>query len=309
MSEIPEAPDLPNGFRHWAGLAKQQWIREHVCEATEYSPVDRPDLQMTPPWTMASIAMSPSTLVRTLDRTDDVMESERPKIIHTHGVVAMVELTTTSASPFTGVLGPDQRIPGLVRISLAVPPQGKGSITPGMGLKLFIDGAPSLDLLAMNHTVGQGRDFNLFSNTFTHDLRDEHEELRPPQKIMSFFFKRVTSQPRRLTIDHLAATRPDGEAVANPVVPTRLVFRPDGAVRRVYHGKHGHDFRDPLLEMEIESPSGKPVALWSVEAVDAGPEGEPLTIGTLTMTSRFTASRGGDRLFFRHHVSPEDRLV
>ena len=303
MADIPEAPDLPSGFRHWAGLAKQQWIREHVVEATEYRPVERPDLQMTPPWTMASIAMSPSTLVRTLDRTDDLMEDERPKIIHTHGVVAMIEMSTTTDSPFTGVLAPGQRVPGLVRMSLAVPPQGKGSITPGMGLKLFIDGAPSVDLLAMNHTVGQGRDFNLFSNTFTHDLRNEHEELRPPQKIMSFFFKRVVSQPRRLTIDHFASTQPNGDTVEHPVVPSRLVFRPHSDVRRVFHGKHGHDFRDPLLGID------EGTCLWTVEAVDAGPDGQPLTIATITTTSRFTASSGGDRLFFRHHVSPDDRLV
>lgn len=303
MAEIPDVPDLPSGFLQWAGLAKQQWIREHIIEATEYGPVDRPDLVMTAPWTMASIAMSPSKLVRTLDRTDDLMEETRPKIIHTNGVVAMIELSTTSDSPFTGVLGPNVRIPGLVRISLAVPPQGKGSITPGMGLKLFVDGAPSLDLLAMNHTVGQGRDFNLFSNTFTHDLRNEHEELRPPQKIMSYFFKRVVSQPRRLTIDHLGATQPDGESVAAPVIPDRLVFRPHRDVRRVFHGKHGHDFRDPLLGIDEGS------SLWNVEAVDAAPDGGPLTIATITMTSRFTASAGGDRLFFRHHVSPADRLV
>lgn len=303
MSELIEPPDLPSGFRHWAGIAKQQWIREHVIEATEYSPVERPDLAMTPPWTMASIAASPTTLVRTFDRTDDVMEPGRPKIIHTQGVVAMIEMKIGDESPFTGVLGPNRRAPGLVRMSLAVPPKGKGSITPGMGLKLFIDGAPSLDLLAMNHTVGQGRDFNLFSNTFTHDLRNEHEELRPPQKIMSFFFKRVTSQPRRLTIDHLAATDPDGGGVSDPKVPKRLVFRPHADVRRVFHGKHGHDFRDPLMGID------EMTTLWTIEAVDAAPDGGSLSIGTITTTSQFRASSGGDRLFFRHHVSPDDRLV
>ncbi len=303
MADLPEAPELPSGFQRWAGLAKQQWIREHVIEATEYTPVERPDLEMAAPWTMASIAASTSALVRTLERTSDTMEPGRPKIIHTHGVVAMIEFAMNDESPFTGVLGPNQRTHGLVRMSLAVPPKGKGSITPGMGLKLFIDGAASLDLLAMNHTVGQGRDFNLFSNTFTHDLRNEHEELRPPQKLMSFFFKRVTTQPRRLTIDHLAAVEPDGTEVDRPVVPERLVFRPHRDVRRVFHDKQGHDFRDPLLGVDTST------CLWTIEAVGAAADGGPLTIGTITTTSRFRASSGGDRLFFRHHVAPEDRLV
>ena len=54
----------------------------------------------------------------------------------------------------------------------------------------------------MNHTVGQGRDFNMFSNAMTTDLTDEHTELRSPQKVMSVFFDRVSHQPRRLIVDH-----------------------------------------------------------------------------------------------------------
>jgi len=54
--------------------------------------------------------------------------------------------------------------------------------------------------------------------------------------------------------------------------------------------------------------------LWTVEAIGAGPEtsdllASDLAIATIKTTSRFCASSGGDRLFFRHHVSPDDRLV
>lgn len=304
--DLTDAPtETPAGYVDWHAAAKRNWIFDELLCGSEYSPVARPDLVMTKPWVMASVAANPTTLARTLDRTKDLMEPARPKIIHTHGAVAMIEFETFADSPFTGVLGapPEGGAVGLVRMSLAVPPQGKGSITPGMGLKLLVDGKPSLDLLAMNHTVGQGRDFNLFSNTFSHDLRNEHEELRPPQKLMSWFFKRVSSQPRRLTIDHLAATRSDGSAITAAKVPTRIVFRPHRDVRRsVFANAQGEDFRDPLMRIGVGTN------LWTVEAVGAGPDGSPLTIGVLRTTSRFCCSAGGERLFFRHHVSPADRV-
>lgn len=303
MTDAPTA--TPAGYTDWHAAAKRNWIFDELLCGSEYRPVERPDLTMAKPWVMASVAAQPATLARTLDRTRDLMEPDRPKIIHAQGAVAMVEFETFADSPFTGVLGapPHGGAVGLVRISLAVPPQGKGSITPGMGLKLLVDGKPSLDLLAMNHTVGQGRDFNLFSNTFSHDLRSEHEELRPPQKLMSWFFKRVSSQPRRLTIDHLAAVQADGTVVPDPVVPTRIVFRPHTDVRRsVYAGAHGEDFRDPLMRI----PAG--TNLWTAEAVGAGPDGAPLPFGMLRTTTRFCCSAGGDRLFFRHHVHDGDRV-
>ncbi|MEM7093415.1 MAG: hypothetical protein AAF567_10475 [Actinomycetota bacterium] len=299
--EMTDAPDLtPGDYEALSAQEKFDWLNDQVLCGTEYHPVERPELTMAKPWTMASVAAFPRKLARTFDRTEDRMEDGRPKIIHAQGAVAMVEFRTDASSTYTGVLAPPPRggALGLVRISLAVPPIGKGSITPGLGLKLLVDGAPSLDVLAMNHTVGQGRDFNLFANTFTHDLRNEHKELRPPQKVMSFFFGRASREPRRLVIDHLAGIESTGTVVAEPRVPERLVFSPHAGVRRsVYAGAQGEDFRDPLMRIEPGT------VLWEVMATDAG------KIGEIVTRTRFCCSAGGDRLFFRHNVAPEDRLV
>ena len=163
-----------------------------------------------------------------------------------------------------------------------------------------MDGAPSLDILAMNHTVGQGRDVNLFANTFTHDLRDEHKELRPPQRLLQFFFTKVSREPRRLTIDHFARTTRDGSTVAAPVVPRRLVFRPDRAVRRRFRTRDLEDFRESLARLEPGA------TLYEVEAVET-PE-RTRRIGTLVLETGFVSSTGGDRLFFRHTIAPDDRI-
>jgi hypothetical protein len=257
---------------------------------------------MASPVTMLRVAGPRKVLARTLDRTDDLMAPDRPKIIHAQGSVALVRLETEPDSPYSGMLAPEPvgGGRGLMRISLAVPAVGKAAFTPGFGLKLPVDGRPSLDILAMNHTVGQGRDVNVFANTFTHDLRDEHDELRAPQKLLQVFFRRVSSEPRRLVIDDFVTTTRSGDTVAEPMCPARLVFRPGSGVRHQFRCRMVEDFRDSLARVEVGSK------LYDVEAVDGDEQSR--VIGRIMLEERFTASAGGDRLFFRHPVAETDRI-
>lgn len=301
---IPEVPVPPADYVGMKAVEKADWLWNTFIGDTVYRPSDRPDLEMASPPTMLKVAGPKATLAWTLDNDTDVMDPTRPKIIHTQGAVARIEFETEPGSPYSGVLAapPIGGATGLLRMSLAVPPSGKKAVTPGIGLKLLVDGAPSLDLLAMNHTVGQGRDINLFSNTFTHDLTYEHSELRTSQKVLQFFFKRVSSQPRRLTIDHLAATCRDGATVAAPQRPGRLVFQPHHDVRRLFRRRADDDFRDTLAELDVGT------TLYDVVAVhDETPDPDEL-IGHVRLLERFTTSAGGDRLFFHHVQAPTDRL-
>ncbi len=293
----------PAGYVGWSAAQKHEWVWETLLCGHEHHPVDRPDLEMAGAWTMLTIAGRRSQLQKTLDHDGDCMPTGRPKIIHTRGVAAMVEFVPDASSPFTGILGPvpSGGATGVCRMSLAVPPSGARSFTPGMGLKFFVDGAPSLDTLAMNHTVGQGRDINVFANTFTHDLTGEHEELRVPQKVMSVAFRRVSSNPRRLSIAHFAEWCADGSRPDLPHVPDRLVFRPHREVVEHYNASWDDDVRDPIIAL----PSG--IGLYTVEAANAA-DGAPLPIGELRTTTRFVSSPGADRLFFRHHVVEDDRV-
>ncbi len=300
---MADHPELPADFVAWTAAAKAKHFAQ-LLASTTYPAVARPDLDMTKPWTMGSIALSAAKLARVFDNTSDVLDEGRPKIIHTQGAVAVIDFERHPDSPFSGVFDPSSSspVPGLLRMSLAVPPTGKRAVTPGIGLKFFVDGHSSVDVVAMNHTVGQGRDLNVFSNTMTHDLRAEHQRLRPPQKIMSWAFERAIREPRHLTIDHFAAITADGQPVSEPRCPQRLVFRPHGDVRRVFRGRQYDDYRSVLADIEVGT------SLYEVEAVGAGPGGAALTIGTITVAQPFCASSAGDRLFFRHHVDAARRL-
>lgn len=298
---IPETPNPPTDYGSWKAGEKADWLWETLIGTTAYRATTRPDLAIASPLEMLKVAGPRRTLAWTLDNQTDVMAADRPKIIHTHGTVAVIDVEIDDHSLFTGALAPSPvgGGVGLLRMSLAAPPTGKKAVIPGFGLKLLVDGAPSLDLLAMNHTVGQGRDINLFSNTFTHDLSHEHSELRPPQRIMQRFFTRVSSQPRRLTIDHFAATSADGSVIAEPRRPARLVFRPHVDVRRVFRGAADYDYRDTLARIAAGT------CLYDIVAVDGKDE---IDIGRIRLRGPFVASAGGDRLFFRHVQDPADRV-
>lgn len=297
----PERWDTPAGYQGWTAAEKSRWLWETLVLGTAHHPTALPALEV--PFrhrTAAAIGVVArrSKLSTTLTRTSDLMEPGRPKVIHARGAVAMIELETDVGSPFTGLLAPPARggASGLVRMSLVAKVTGKAAVTPGLGLKLLIDSHPSADLLAMNHVVGQGRDFDLFSNTLTNDLTEEHRELRPPQRLMSALFRRVSHEPRRLTVRHLATRHRDGTPVeTEPVAPRRLVLRPTAEARTVFVGQAGVDFRRVLAEV----PAGTP--LYEVDGL-TGPPGsaDRARVGVIRTATAFVSSDGGDRLFFRH---------
>lgn len=314
----PDGPAEPEGYGDRTAAEKASWLWDTLIGTTAHAPTALPPLrlpfQARPIAEIGVVARRPE-LDKALSRVSDVMEPGRPKVIHAHGAVAMIELETAADSPFTGLLGPPPvgGAIGLIRLSLVAKVVGKAAVTPGLGLKLLIDGAPSADLLAMNHVVGQGRDFDLFSNTMTNDLTEEHSELRPPQRLMGVLFRRVSAQPRRLVVTHLSDRRRDGTSVVEPRAPRRLVFHPTDEARAAFVGQAGVDFRRVLGGIEAGTP------LFDVEGL-TGPTPTPgrkgrvppspgSAVGRIRATTSFVSSDGGDRLFFRHVQDPADTKV
>lgn len=227
------------------------------------------------------------------------MEPGRPKLIHAHGSVAQVALIPAADSPFSGLLASSVNVQttGLLRMSLVARVYGDAAYTPAMALKFLIDGAPSADVLAMNHTVGQGRDFNVFANSMTNDLSETHEELRSAQKVMSFLFRRISRNPRRMVNTHLVSQGADGTSVGNPNGPDRLVFRPTTEASKVFADRAGVDFRIVLAELEPGT------TLYEIDGIIGS---QIVPVGSLQLRSQFVSSDGGDRLFFRHVHHPSD---
>ncbi len=294
--------DEPAGYVGWSAEAKGIWLWNTLIGGTAHTPTALPPLTLpfrTAPLTEARIVLSPRELDKALTRESDLMEPGRPKLIHARGAVAMVRLSPAEGTRFTGLLGPDGAH-GLIRLSLVAKVEGDAAYTPALALKLLIDGQCSADVLAMNHTVGQGRDFNLFSNTMTNDLSHTHNELRLAQRVMSYFFHRVSNQPRRMVSTHLATHRTDGSPVVDVVAPERLVFTATPAANAVFEDRAGVDFRLVLRELETDT---------TLYAVDGITDGRAEPIGTISMTTPFVSSDGGDRLFFRHVHDPAHRVL
>ena len=298
------APDElaePDGYPDWTAAQKQAWLWKTLIGGTAHEPTSLPPLRLpfqSRPLRELGVVLRPTELDKALTRVSDLMEPGRPKVIHARGSVALVDLETDPASPFTGLLGPPGRggATGLIRMSLVAKVDRNKAYTPALALKLLIDGHPSADVLAMNHTVGQGRDFNLFSNSMTNDLTDEHDELRPPQKVMARLFKRISDQPRRMMSDHLVQQHRDGSTVGEPIAPRRLVFRPTSAARATFERRAGVDFRLVLAEIEPGT------VLYEVIGLADGEH----PVGAIRTTTRFVSSDGGDRLYIQHVHDPAD---
>jgi len=293
----------PNGYVGWTAAAKADWLWTKLIKETTHRATSLPQ-QETPfrqaPLTEAAIVLRRGELSKALTRTSDLMEPGRPKLIHARGTVAQIRLVTHAESPYTGLLSPAPQggAVGLLRVSQVARVSGDAAVTPAMALKLLIDGNPSADVLAMNHTVGQGRDHNLFSNPMSNDLTETHDELRIAQRVMSFFFNRISHQPRRMISDHLAAQFRDGSQVEGPRAPDSLEFRATVEAKRAFTGRAGVDFRVVLADLEPDT------AIYDIVGIS---NGQRVPVGQLLTTSRFVSSDGGDRLFFRHVHHPDDQ--
>ena len=296
----------PPQYRSRSAASKADWLWNELILPTSHPSAELPALEIPikdHPVSDARIVLSTSKLRETLERDDDLMPVGRRKVIHHRGSVALVELETLDESPFSGLLGapPDGGAIGLIRISIVGRVFGKAAFTPAFGLKLLVDGHASADLVAMNHTVGQGRDFDVFSNTMTNDLTEEHRELRSAQRLMSRLFSRVSREPRRVLTTHMTGQTRDGNPVGVVTSPRRLVFHPTRDAKAIFPGHAGVDFRRVLAGV----PAGTP--LYDVEGLTGAPgTSDGALIGRIRSTTGFVSSDGGDRLFFRHVQPPDD---
>lgn len=309
MTGTDECLQPPAGYESWPAARKADWLWNDLIEPNRFDDVELPVFTMKI-GKVLGMCCRPDELGKSFVERRDVMPDGRHKIIHTCGAVAMVELVTRDDSPFSGLWAPPPRGggSGLIRMSTAVPfakklPNGKTMpFIPGFGLKILIDGHPSADTLAMNHTNGQGRDVDLFSNTFTHDLRETHEEIRDTGKLMAKVFPLVSRVPRHLLIDHFARRHRDGTEVTRPQSPDRVQFVPHSDVHRHFRGHEGEDLRRTLARLDDRT------TLYEVQAV--GPKGaSPVPIGVISTTTKFVSSPGGDRVWFHHEHDPENLRI
>lgn len=281
---------LPNDYESRSGEAKQSYLWEQII-AKPYDVNNLPRIKLPPIKDIMGL-FSASFLKKTFSYSSDIMQPDRMKAVHWAGTLAKAEFISTGNHPYSGLF---QGAKMMVRTSLAVPSSG---FTPGIGMKWFVDGKASVNLVAMFSFDGQGDNRNFFEKVLSH-------RVPPPvstviQKL-AFAFEKVKRHPFQLEPHFLAQVDAQGNLVKEMKSPYQLNFVPDSEVQNRFDYKSKIDIRKQFSD---KLKTGD--VLYHVYAL-AGAGESPLSIGKIVLTSEFVASRFGDEEFFiQHHMEESE---
>lgn len=334
----------PAGYARLPAADKQALLWERVT-GSAHTHTTIPPWAVSGPLSLNLLHSKESALLPLLrigfETRGDVRQA-RHKIFHTHGSTAQVELvigmlpgeaesaaaaargisaalggapavtgsvgagsSPAAAGPYTGVLASGAR--GLLRLSLGA---GERDLVymPGMGLKLFVDGQPSLDTLGLVSFAPVPKEQAELlhpANALTNSLPPISGKLAPALELAKRYFSRIAKDPLHRPIDHFGRWTKDGAAVAQPRAPHALVFRPADEARaamaaalksNVVRGVvNATDLRVVLLAL----PVGKP--LYWVYAKEQGSSRETC-LGALVLRSGFVSSDFGDLMLNFEHT-------
>ena len=287
----------PNGYEQMSGCNKQKFLWQEKLLPTVYR--DKPGLNFGGWRDLIRILKAPTLLLnpaQTFDNVSDEMPTGKPKIVHAFGSVAKVVFKSSKTHPYTGLFAADE-VCGLARLSIAGSPLAIG-FTPGMAVKFFVDGKPSVNIEVMNSLEGQGSDWNFFARSMTNSLPKTHISLMDPKtvllKVAEQALARVKPDPLYLPVTPFAEVDVKGIRIEHPIAPKVVVFSPLEAPNAIFRNNEDQDFRDVLAKIPVGTP------IYEVYGLDSS--NKRVLIGTLETASPFVASQFGDqRLFFRHN--------
>ncbi|MBP9682317.1 MAG: hypothetical protein KBD76_13000 [Bacteriovorax sp.] len=283
---------LPVNFVELKALEKQEMLYQNALKS-QYSLSDIQG-QGDPGILESAKLLSPSYLTLSFTDENDELKHSKTKLIHTYGSVAKATLRITDKSKYTGIL--QSGASAIIRMSLA---KLSGDYTPGMAMKLLVDGQISQHIFAMYSLDGQGNNNNFFANNFATKIAEPKSNVL---KILATQFKKALIQlgsshqdPTLQSVTDLAKVTSDGVQVAQPRWPFSLLFKPTAAAQM---DKSKGQLRTKLAADQYS----KGVVLYTVYAVDAVGS-EPELLGEVVLESKFIASEYGDRkLFYRHNI-------
>lgn len=226
------------------------------------------------------------SLNKSFDHTSDEIPEGRVKFIHTYGVTSQVSFLSNKNHPFTGLYKTGSV--GIARLSLAANPK-KISYTPGMALKFFVKGHPSLNIVVMNSLNGQDNNWNFFAHDFSNKIPSPSGFML---RILMKIFQLARKPANDLPVDHLAKINLDGSIVDSPYTPESLVLKPLPHVYALISPDSRKDFREHLEKLKPGT------VLYNVYGLKNGRE---IKIGKLQTTSSMISSKYADKvLFFQH---------
>lgn len=238
----------------------------------------------------------------TFDHFKDTLPYDHDKRIHPTGGVAKATWKSVGDHPYTGLFVDDDDDDGVlavVRFSTAVYPIFPFTYTPGIGVKLFRDGVPSANFVAMNSVDGQGSDGNFFAKNFSNHIPDATGGIT--RQLAGHFEQFTSKNVSMVGLSDVASRGRNGTAVENVVSPFQLRLVPNDDLRNKYEGYDQFCSKNLLTSV----PSG--TKLWDVFAIGAPNDTDWTRIAELTTTSDIIYSKAGDKcLFFRHQRIEDD---
>ena len=268
--------------------------RDILWENIKRQPYSLSDLPSENPGALELLQLLATPFLKvSFTHSQDEMPVGRKKLIHTYGSSAKVRLEVEASSPFTGLF--ESGGTGIARLSLAT---HSGDFTPGIGLKILVDGKPSKNFQVMYSLDGQGKNRNFFANTMTNIVAPPRAI---PLKILANAFalalKFLSNAPeneRTLPLQEAASVTASGATVESPVVPYQILFKPEPAIQTAMSREAPSDLRVQLSHL-VEGSSL--YAVWLKESSESA----PVYIGRLILESPFIASAYEDEsLFFQH---------
>jgi hypothetical protein len=214
-------------------------------------------------------------------------EKRRYKAMNTFGAAALFDFVADPHTPYTGIF---KGASGVMRFSYAGPPNLVGNV-PGLGLKFFVDGQPSRDMVFMNSFNGQGSSTSVFLKPLSNDLPEPDSVV---MKTVKSILEKVSGKSNVLHQDlaRLGTVAEDGSEPAKPAVPYQVFLEPTRADG--IPSDTTNDFRADLAGVKTG------MAVYDVTAVSS-PGGAKIHIGRIVTGSPFVASEYGDKeLSFKH---------
>ena len=245
----------------------------------------------------------------TFERFRDDLPYTHAKRIRSVGGVGLVTWhPSESQHPYTGFFATGTPY-ALIRLSYTKPSDTSGT-TPGLSLKLFRDGIPSSNMLAMESLEGQTSG-NFFEFDFSNHLAPATTRLL---QYVGRRFGRYSCPSTRTGLSEIAMSTEyingatgEEEDFTTIEFPYRIVFRPNPALTQQFSS---FSPEQSLFDTLADIPVGtKLYDIYAVSFPDGNEESEEEEnhVGHLELTRALQPSVIGDNvLFFRHQKIEED---
>lgn len=232
-----------------------------------------------------------------MDHEADSLPYNHGKRIHGVGSIAKATWESTEDHSYTGLFSGETK--SIIRLSLTRAQSASG-FAPGIAVKLFRDGMPSANFVAMIGFAGQSSG-NFFENPFSNHVPGPNGFL---STLAARKFARASSPARMVGLSDIASFDQEGMAVTGEITsPYKLSLVPNANLTSQFEGS------DPETNVQegtfANIPSG--TKLYDIFAFSGPEDTDGQKIAELKTDSDIISSVvSDDFVFFRHQRMSED---